>query len=624
MGNADRLERWKPAPLAGQIAARLWLAGALLAGLIVVALQVDAIYSQSLTDDEPSHLLAGHQALRYGQNTLNLEHPPLVKLLASLPAALATKPLAPRIDDVGTPGIWDNQWRYPEQMQRARISSRWVLFATIVMPLLLVCFFLGREVAGNRAGVILALLVGLSFDILPFLTLSQTDAGVTLGTVLTLVAAIRFQRRGGLRAALLVGTGLGIALASKFSGILVLPAVGLAAASPWPGRKRFFRRVALLGGSFLVAAAIVQGTYLAANWNYDQVLGRQTIRRYCENQSTLFVEQRLRPVEPALLAIERLDPGLAQWLTGLLGVRAQNSIGIYPNFAFGRLDSHGFWWYFPVLLLVKTPLPVLVVTLWAGYLWIARLRRRGAVRPDHVERRNAAVLLTFNVAVYMATAMASSYNIGIRHLLPVLPVLLLPAAAVAARRRLWSALLVGSLAIESILLTPLWMCSTNTWWLGRRNPTRFAFANANCDYRQNFLTLGARAARMGLEPLHVLYPRGPWGEIPACIPSAVAVKPETPITPGWYAVSVVFEQWLPAIFAAKPGDLSGYEAYVAGAKEWLPDYRAVTAGEDHGYIAGTFHLYYVPGRGERGAPSQPSLVPEKVPASGSGRRAPPT
>ena len=30
--------------------------------------------------------------------------------------------------------------------------------------------------------------------------------------------------------------------------------------------------------------------------------------------------------------------------------------------------------------------------------------------------------------------------------------------------------------IDSLALAPLWMSQTNTWWLGRYNPTRFAFS----------------------------------------------------------------------------------------------------------------------------------------------------
>ena len=62
---------------------------------VVIGLQLWAIGAQSLSGDGAYHLLAGHQALRYGQNLLNLEHPPLVKLLVSTPLLLEDEPLAP-------------------------------------------------------------------------------------------------------------------------------------------------------------------------------------------------------------------------------------------------------------------------------------------------------------------------------------------------------------------------------------------------------------------------------------------------------------------------------------------------------------------------------------------------
>ena len=39
------------------------------------------------------------------------------------------------------------------------------------------------------------------------------------------------------------------------------------------------------------------------------------------------------------------DPRLAQWVTGFLGVRIQNRIGVYPSFAFGEVRSAGRWWW---------------------------------------------------------------------------------------------------------------------------------------------------------------------------------------------------------------------------------------------------------------------------------------
>ena len=52
---------------------------------LAASLQLAAIHRQSLTYDEPYHLLAGYQTLRFGENLVNYEHPPLVKMAAALP-----------------------------------------------------------------------------------------------------------------------------------------------------------------------------------------------------------------------------------------------------------------------------------------------------------------------------------------------------------------------------------------------------------------------------------------------------------------------------------------------------------------------------------------------------------
>jgi len=59
---------------------------AAIAGLACAVLfPILAAQLQSLTMDEPYHLLAGYDSLRYGRNTVDYAHPPLVKTVAALP-----------------------------------------------------------------------------------------------------------------------------------------------------------------------------------------------------------------------------------------------------------------------------------------------------------------------------------------------------------------------------------------------------------------------------------------------------------------------------------------------------------------------------------------------------------
>jgi 4-amino-4-deoxy-L-arabinose transferase-like glycosyltransferase len=562
---------------------RTFRAGALAALALVLALQWAAVTGQSLVGDAPYHLLAGHQALRYGQNLLNLEHPPLVKWVAALPL-LAEAPLAaPTTVDRALEtslAIFDD----PGRLHRVRLASRGVVLLVFGLPFLGACYFLGREAAGGaaglRTGAVLALFAGLSLPILPNLSILQTDTAVALGFTATAAAALAYLRRPGLSAAAAVGLGAGLALAAKFSGVAVLPTAAAAFAfARGPGWRL---RLAHAGAAAAAAIALVWTTYAVANRRYDPEAGRDAIVRYCRNQA-LIVDDRMRPYEQPLLAVERHAPNLAQWLTGFVGIRLQNEIGVYPTYAFGVLSSQGRWWYFPALLLVKTPLVVLLAS--AGALFAGR-RLPWASRP---------VLLVggVTVAVYLGIAMTSNYNLGARHLLPVLPLLYLPAVCWAAERRWRSALVVGALAAEALALAPLWMSATNTWWLGPYNPTRTALSIGDAEYRQNFVALAETARRRKLEPLWVVYPGVAEKEIRAYLPDALVARPGVALEPGaWYAVSVSLEQYLPAIPRARPEDVRGYDSLVRLAEAWGPYWREIAGrGEDHGWVAGTFHLY---------------------------------
>jgi hypothetical protein len=197
-------------------------------------------------------------------------------------------------------------------------------------------------------------------------------------------------------------------------------------------------------------------------------------------------------------------------------------------------------------------------------------------------------------AVYLLAAVTSSYNLGLRHLLPVLPLLYLPAAAWATRTRLRATVFTALLAAESLTLAPLWMSATNTWWLGAANPTRFALGDTNLEYQQNFLALAAELERRGIERIGVAMPAVTAAELACYLPQARLVTPGAPLEPGWYALDVPVELVAPALLAADPADLFRPEVFRRAARDWSALAAEIAAGEDHGYAAGTFHLYRLP------------------------------
>ena len=147
------------------------------------------------------------------------------------------------------------------------------------------------------------------------------------------------------------------------------------------------------------------------------------------------------------------------------------------------------------------------------------------------------------------------------------------------------------LAAESLTLAPLWMSATNTWWLGAANPTRFALGDTNLEYQQNFLALAAELERRGIERIGVAMPAVTGAELACYLPQARLVTPGAPLEPGWYALNISVELVAPALLAADPADLFRPEVFRRAARDWSALAAEIAAGEDHGYAAGTFHLY---------------------------------
>ena len=562
----------------------------LLAGLLVLVFQWMAIEGQSLVGDAPYHLLAGHQALRYGENRLNLEHPPLVKMVAALPL-LWEEPLSPpvTVDNVLEHSL--RSFDDPERLERVTRASRLLMLLIFGLPFLAACWALGNRLGGPFMGTVLMLLLGLAPPALPNLTILQTDTALALGFTLSLLTGLAYVEAGGVGRASAFGLALGLALATKLSAVLLAPTALLVCL--WaPGTWR--RRLLLLAGTGAFALFVAYLPYAVANRNYDPEAGRNTLKRYCRGEA-LIVDDALLPYEEPLLAVERVDPNLAQWLTGLLGVRAQNALGVYPSYAFGELTSEGRWWYFPAVFAIRTPLLILLSLVAAAILALHRKRVapfRKRVAPSGSLKTKAVLGIT--AGIYLFFALGSNYNLGIRHLLPILPVLYLPAAALLARKPRWATGVCALLALESLLLAPLWMSATNTWWLGEANPTRFALSAGAIEYRQNFVTLARELEVRDIETPRIAFPLVDDREILAYLPTALPVDPELPPPPGWYVVSILLEQYLPTIPKTSPDAVRGHANLVALAERWTPFWDAVRAGEDHGYVAGTFHLYYLP------------------------------
>jgi hypothetical protein len=88
-----------------------------------------------------------------------------------------------------------------------------------------------------------------------------------------------------------------------------------------------------------------------------------------------------------------------------------------PSFFLGHINLHGSPAFFPVLILVKTPLPFLAAVA-VGAVTLLRWHRR--------DWRRMAPLI--GAVAIVASVIPSTINLGLRHILPVFPLLAIVAA----------------------------------------------------------------------------------------------------------------------------------------------------------------------------------------------------
>src|SRR5580704_6680498 len=204
------------------------IAGSLLA--ILAAAQIGSALQESATNDEPVHLMAGYVYLTTGEYTMDLTHPPFVRILAALP--LLTLPLkhipAGRAWMDFKMLLWGNQVPAGTILLRARLV---IIAFTLLFGAWLAAW------TRRRFGSPVALLALTFFAFDPTLIAHghyvTTDLLASFGIVLTCTLWTEFLHTPGWKLLTAAALGLGVAVASKFSGLFLLVVLPLLYGAAW-------------------------------------------------------------------------------------------------------------------------------------------------------------------------------------------------------------------------------------------------------------------------------------------------------------------------------------------------------------------------------------------------------
>jgi 4-amino-4-deoxy-L-arabinose transferase-like glycosyltransferase len=264
----------------------------------------------------------------------------------------------------------------------------------------------------------------------------------------------------------------------------------------------------------------------------------------------------------------------------------------HPSFLFGEVRSDGWWYFFPALIALKTPLPFLVlVAIGCACLW-------RAAGPVPAWQRLAPLLAAAGI---LLVGMTSRINIGLRHILPLYLLLAIVAGvglnSLASTRRyrgpsrLAAAMLVVWFIASSVRAHPDYLPYFNELV---RNPEKIV-ADSDLDWGQDVKRLFAALRDLDAEKLwyaclgcSYLKMAGPF-RLPDAPGELQELEPYRRVS-GWVAVS----EWAFVVRGEMERRQAGKDRR---AFDWLDSYPFRRIGR-------SIRLYHVPENGAQGEAPQ--------------------
>ena len=384
-----------------------------------------ALRNSAVADEVGGHMAAGYLYWTSGTYSGGIANFPLAHLLIAAPVVLLGQ----------TYELFSEQhlvlFRLP------------VLLMGLLLAITLYRFGVG--LFGRRAGIAALALFSLSPNVLAHASLATLDFPIAFFVFLTVYALWCYVQKPGWVRMLALSAALGCALATKVQALLLIPIVGVVLLVSFRGRLWHRQELARLLLPWLLLPAVplvlVNALYLHAPWQSGSLL------------------------PPLYLQALRFKLFHAQ------GSLAQLQVA----YLCGNYSSEGWWYYFPVAILVKTPLPTLVLLV----IGLARKPQRGTL-----------LFVVLPAAALLGVAMASRVNIGLRHVLTVYPFLFLLAGAGAARlwQRPWHggvlAVLAAGYVWQAAMITPHHLSYFNSLVGGPRDGHK-CLSGSNYDWGQN-------------------------------------------------------------------------------------------------------------------------------------------
>jgi hypothetical protein len=565
----------------------------------------------SPTFDEPDQLATGYYALTTGRHTYTNIDLRFTQMWEALPLlALQPRPHFPTIQDQQqAPGInFGRLFMFdPRNNTEAMVFWSRAMVTLLAVGLGVVLFLWSRRLWGPGGGLVTLACYCLNPLVIAHSAVATTDIPTTLFYTLAVGALWRLMHRVSAGNLLLAGLAAGVLGASKISGLLLLPVAvvmlvwRMAGKQPLEVKLPGKREVSTRAPSWLLLAGALVGAVLVAYVIVWAVYGfRYPIAEVAQTSSwDTNPKLQLGFAAPVIQFCRtwRLLPEAYLYDLHLF----TTSGSLRRAFLMGEYSLNGWWYFFPVAFVVKTPLPFLLLLAGAAAATWSYRRELAA------KLAGLAPLLVLSV-IYGLTAVAGNLNIGARHLLPLHPLLFVFAGVLACIpvasdrvRGIWIGALLAWSAVEVGAVHPNYLAYFNELAGGPAEGHRY-LVDSSYEWGEELPAvqrwLADRAKRPGPKPpVYLAYfgcadlthygikPVANVGDSPGDggnviqLPSFYDQRPVQPydLVPGTYLISVTMQKSLYGMMTLGPWRPTCEQAYQSTSKDMLRLMAAMTS-----------------------------------------------
>jgi 4-amino-4-deoxy-L-arabinose transferase-like glycosyltransferase len=520
----------------------------LLVAVVLIALaslRIVSTYSEiSPTWDEPGHMACGLQYLAQHVYRYEAQHPPLARVMSALGPYLAgARPLGIKNQDQEGVAVMYRDGHPAQMLTRMRLG---------ILPFFVVASFVvwlwARRYFGGAAAALATGLFTLVPTVLAHAAVATTDMPLTACLSAAFFALLLWAAEPTWQHSVLLGATTALAVVSKFTALGFLPVTAA------------FAFLAYL----IVERPGVDGVMSAAKPRALPAVITVLTGAIGIWAVYSFSFGKVNAWNISLPAPELFD--------GVSFAMYHNTKG-HAAYFMGEIRNTGWWYFFPVLLAVKTPLAWLAAVGFGLAVWWGRRAQLAYWMP-----------VAFAAGILLP-GMTSHVNIGLRHILPIFTALAILAGLGLLRLlerapdKKWAgplaAMLVLWIAVSGALQHPDYLSYFNE--LAGSTPERIV-VDSDLDWGQNIIRLQHRLRELGaaqvafgdvnLHSNHLML----WPGLPL-VQNLDAFRP----VEGWTAVS-------PTMWMLRKYGL-GYRNL--NVQPWWAYYRPVEK-------VGTLWLYYVP------------------------------